>query len=144
MANCYIRRTLTGWVPYDESSKEIWNKYKLNEVYRADIVKPRELTSLRRYWALVNMVYSNSDQFSSTECLHQYLKIRCGHCTPITNKLTGEVFLVPNSISFSTLDEVEFQKVWKSIVDIICNEILPGITDVEIEYELQKVCGLAG
>lgn len=143
MAKLYLKRSLSGFIPADEASSELMRKYKVGEAYRAEMVRPRDGVAHRRYWALINIVLQNTEQFKSAELLHQYLKIRAGHCTPVVNKSTGEVYLIPASISYSTLDEVEFQKVWRAVVDVVCEEIIPGITEAEIEYEIQKVCGLA-
>lgn len=142
MARLYLKKTLTGFAPADEQSAELARKYNLGETYRADVCRPRETTSLRRYWALINLVLMNSDEFKTKEQLHAYLKIRAGHATPIVSKKTGEIFLVPNSIDFDTLDEAQFLDVWSKIIDVVCAEILPGVQASEMQYEIEKICGL--
>jgi hypothetical protein len=136
-------RTLNGLTPADDAGKEVLKRWPVGQALKVDVRKPRAHRSLRRYWGLVNLVFENSDQFKSTEQVHQYLKIRAGHCTHIVNKATGETFLIADSINYDNLDEDEFQKVWNSVVNVVCEEILPGITQPEIEHELQKCMGLA-
>jgi hypothetical protein len=143
VAKLLLKRKLGGWEEADDESREAARKFKVAETYRATIVKPRALVSLRRYWGLVNLVLHNTEQFESKDQLHQYLKLRARHATPIVSKTTGEVFMVPNSIDFDTLDETQFQEVWSRVIDVVCEEILPGITEDEINLELQRYMGLA-
>jgi hypothetical protein len=143
MAKLLLKRTLSGWTEADDESKALARKFVVGQTYRANISKPRELVSLRRYWGLVTLILDNSPQFTSKEQIHNYLKIRAGHCTPIVSKSTGEIFLVPNSIDFDSLDETQFQAVWNKVVDVVCEEILPGVSQDEINLEIQKCCGIA-
>jgi hypothetical protein len=143
MAKILLKRTLNGWAEADDDSRDAARKFRVGETYKASIVRPRDMRSHRRYWGLVTLILENTDQFASKEIIHNYLKIRAGHCTTIVSKTTGEVFLVPNSIDFDTLDETAFQDVWRRVVDVVCQEILPGVTENEINYEIQKCCGLA-
>ncbi len=143
MARLHLTRTLTGFAAADEPTAEAMRKYKVGDTYRAEVVKPRNIAMHRRYWALVTLCYQNSEQFSSTEQLHEYLKIRAGHCSQIVSKTTGEIFLVPKSIAFSEMDEVEFLEFWKRITDVICSEIIPGLDNEALELEIQRCAGMA-
>ena len=143
MTRLFLKRTLNGWTEADDTSKAGARKFEVGKTYRAEIVRPRSLKSLHRYWALVQLILDNTDQFKSKEQLHDYLKIRAGHCTPIVAKSTGETFLVANSIDFDTLDESAFAEVWSRIINVVCEDILPGISQDELVLEVQKLCGLA-
>jgi hypothetical protein len=143
MARLYLKRTLNGFAASDEASAEAMRKYKVGDTFRADVVKPRDLTNHRRYWALVTICFQNSDQFASAEQCHQYLKLRAGHCTPIASKLTGEVFYVPESISFSEMDEIGFQTFWQQVVNVVLTEVIPGIDQNSLIHEIEKICGVA-
>jgi hypothetical protein len=142
VAEIALTRTLSGLAPADDHAREVLRRWQLGETLKADVRKPRAHRSLRRYWALVNLVYQNSEQFKSPEAVHAYLKIRAGHCTPIVSKSTGEVFLVPDSISYDRLDETEFRAVWERVVQVVADEIL-GTGVPEIEAEIMRIVGLA-
>ncbi len=143
MADLYLKRTLAGFSAADESTADAMRSYKLNEVFRASVVKPRNLKNHRRWWALCNLIYQNSDQFNSADQVHDYLKILAGHCSQIVSKSTGEVFLVADSISFGSLDEVQFQDVFGRAVKAVSEHILPGIDVDSVQYEIEKLCGIA-
>ena len=38
MARLYLKRTLSGFAPADEPSADIARKFKVGEIYRADII----------------------------------------------------------------------------------------------------------
>lgn len=143
MAELFLRKTLSGFVAADEASQDAMRSYKLNETYRANVVKPRDLINHRRYWALVNMVFKNSDVYKSPDQLHQHLKILAGRCSPVVSKATGETYLIADSISFSAMDETEFQAFWSRCITAVCEHILPGIEEFAVTYEIERVLGLA-
>ena len=143
MARLFLRRTLAGWSNADDASQEAARRFKVGETYKAEIVRPRSLKTLGRYWVLVQMIMDNTDMFPSKEVLHQYLKIRAGHATPIVAKSTGEIHLIANSIDFDTLDEGAWQEVWGRICDVVMADIIPGLTRDEIELEVQRLVGAA-
>lgn len=143
MAEIFLKRTLSGFEAADDAAKEAMRKWAPGTQVKANCRVPRALRSLRRYWALVGMVQENTDMFPSRDALHAFLKIRAGHCTPIVIKASGEIVLVPNSIDFDTLGEDEFMDVWRRVCDVVVSEILPGITQADLELEVQRLIGLA-
>lgn len=143
MADLFLKRTLSGFQAADESTADAIRGYKLGETYRASVVKPRNLKNHRRWWALCNLIYQNSDQYKSAEMVHEHLKILAGHCTPIVSKGTGEVYLIANSISFGSLDEAQFQDVFGRAVLAVSEHILPGIEVGAVSLEIERICGIA-
>jgi len=89
------------------------------------------------------MILDNSESFRSKEQVSDFLKLRTGHTLSITAKSTGEVFEVPSSIDFDTLDETQFAELWQRVCDVVVADIMPGITQHEIEYEIGKIVGIA-
>lgn len=143
MARMYLKRTLGGFVPADDASVETAKRFKLGESYRAEMVKPRSRKTLGRYWVLCQMILDNTEMFRSKEQVSDFLKLRSGHTTQIASAKTGEIFHVADSIDFDSLDETQFQEFWSRACDVIAEDLLPGITESEINYEVQKIVGLA-
>lgn len=142
MAAVTLVRTLTGLAPADDAAAAVIKRWNLGEHVRADIRKPRAHRSLRRWWALCNLVYQNSEQFASPELVHQFLKIRAGHAIEIVSKATGEVYLLADSINYERLSEDEFMDVWNRAVKVVAEDIL-GTGVPEIEAEIARCIGLA-
>jgi hypothetical protein len=141
--DCNLIRTLNGAAPADDAAKELFRKWPIGEKRKCDVRKPRDYRSLKRYMALCKLVYENNDQFKSPAQVHDYLKIRAGHCTHIVSAKTGEIFTVADSIDYDTLDEDQFQEVWQRVVKVVAEEIIPGIDIPSMELEVLKCCGLA-
>lgn len=75
MAKLYLKRTLTGFAPADEASQEIARKYKVGEVYRADVVKPRSYQHHKLCFALLGLTFEKSG------AVHQFREVPEGRST---------------------------------------------------------------
>lgn len=136
-------RTLTGLAPADDESRRVLARIPMGQTVRADVHRPRRNKNLRRWWALCELLADNCEQFKSPDMAHEWLKIMAGHCQQIVSKSTGEVFLIADSIAFSRLDEDQFQDVWVRAVKAVCEHLLPGVTEREIEEEILRLIGAA-
>jgi hypothetical protein len=143
VAKLALRRTLAGFAAADEHAQELLKRFPVGEVFKAEVVKPRSRKTLGRYWVLCQMILDNTELFRSKEQISDYLKIRTGHSTSIVSAKTGEIFHVANSISFDELDEAEFAEFWQRACDVVVEDLLPGITEIELNYEVQKLVGIA-
>lgn len=139
-----LTRTLSGCSPGDDFARGYFQRWPLGETRKANVRKPRAHKSLKRWWGLCNLVHANSDQFRSPDMVHDWLKIRAGHCVSIVSKSTGETWLMADSISYDAIeDEADFQDIWKRAVKAVSEEIL-GTGIPEIEAEIMRCCGMAG
>lgn len=143
MADLHLRRTLNGFAPADQEAADLMKGYKMNAVYRAKVVRPREHRNNNRWWKLCELIRDNTEGYASKEQVSDHIKILCGHTTTVTSKATGEMYHLPNSISFSALDEIEFQDVWLRAIRAVDEHILPGVGEQAIQYEIEKLMGLA-
>lgn len=141
MTTILCRRTVSGLSADDDAATCVLRRIKPGDVVRVEVRRPRNLSAHRRWFALVNMIYANSEDYGSPELVHAHLKLLAGHADPIVNKATGETYLVPKSISFSSMDEDQFQALWARVVPKVCTEIIPGISEPEIEDEINRLVG---
>ena len=143
MTQILCKRTVSGLSADDDAATAVLRKIKVGDVVRVEVRRPRNLQAHRRFFALVNLVYSNSEDFPSPEVPRKVLTCRAGHATPVVIKSTGEVMLIPDSISFSNMDQDEFDAFWQRVVKVVCEEILPGVTEADIEAEILSCVGAA-
>jgi len=136
-------RTLSGLTPADDHARRILEKIDQGKTVNVEYKQPRNGPMHRRFWALCQMVYDNSDTYGSAEQVADHLKILAGHCTSVASKGTGEVYLIPKSISFSAMDQGEFDAFWTRVVKAVTEHLLPGVTSTEIENELCNLIGAA-
>lgn len=128
MARVFLQKTLTGFVPADEASKEIWHKYKTGGVYRADIVKPRSYQHHKLCMALLNLTYDNLPEkyakcYASFDQFRYAVAEAAGHEESYVS-LDGEIKTMPKSISYDAIpDDVEFGRVMAAMMTV-CARIL--------------------
>ena len=136
MARLFLKRTLSGFEPADDASKDSWRKYKVGEIYRAEVVKPRSYRHHKLAFALLNLTYENQDRYTSFDHFRKAVAIEAGHVEELI-KLDGEVLLQPKSISYDALDEVEFGRVMSAMMTV-CANILGMQNLRELEAEVSK------
>ena len=141
MTTIAVIRTLGGLSPADDHARKVLAKIEQGKQVSVEYKQPRNGPMHRRYWALAQMVYDNSDTYGSAEQVSDHLKILAGWCTSVASKGTGEVYLLPKSISFSAMDQGEFDDFWVRVVKAVTEHLIPGVTSTEIENEL---CNLIG
>lgn len=137
-----LQNTSTGLVPlYDEDYDEK-KKLKRGEVYEAEIRLPRNLAFHRKYWALLRCAweYLNERQqdffHNDIEVFRKSLQVTAGWCEPLYNINTKEWYHAPKSISFESMKEEEFSKLYNNVRDILFRAIIPNISQEEFERNL--------
>lgn len=135
MARLYLRKTLTGFEPADAESAELHRKYKVGEIYRADVVKPRSYKHHKLCMALLTLTFNNQERFASFEIFRKAVAMAAGHVEKIQT-LDGQVIDAPGSLSYDALDEIEFTKVFGAMMTICCD--LLGMSAPELEAEVSK------
>jgi hypothetical protein len=66
------------------------------------------------------------------EALLTILKIKTGRAVPFIDSSNGRTFWVPESISFESMDEGEFQIVHRDFCRVIARDYLPGMTPEQV------------
>lgn len=143
MSVIMCKRTVSGLSPDDDAASAVLRKVPLGAVVKVEVRRPRNLSAHRRWFALCNLIYQNCEQYASPDVVHGHLKILAGHATPIVSHVTGETWLIPNSISFSSLDEDAFQQVWRRACQAVCETILPTLTVSDLDNEIMRIVGHA-
>lgn len=142
MARLHLQKTLNGFVPADEESRELARKFKTGEVYRAEIVKPRNYKSLKLFHALVSLTYSNLPEryhqlWPTPRHFRRMLADAVGHVEEFTTQ-DGERKFVPLSVSYEDIpDEATFTVIFGQMM-AVCQHLL-GIENLsELEGEVSR------
>ena len=120
MSKISLVRTLSGFKPAYDSDFELSKKIKLNEIYEYEFKKPRNYNFHKKFFALVNMVFQNQEQYTNFEHLRKDLIIESGNYD-LRYDLLGVEIREAKSISFSSMDEVKFSELYNSVIDVIIN-----------------------
>lgn len=111
-------RTLSGFKTAYDSDFELAKKIKIGEVYEYEYKKPRNYRFLKKFFALVKMVYDNQEQYTNIEHLRKDLIIESGNYD-LRHDLHGVEIREAKSISFANMKEEEFSELYNSVVDVV-------------------------
>lgn len=125
-------KTLNGLIPGDEDTEEWYKKLKLGAGVRADFAVMRNIKFHRKLFALLNLAFDywepgeidtkfgvpqkNRDNFRKN------LTILAGYGYPVFN-VDGSWKMEAESISFAKMDNVKFERLYNSILNVILLQI---------------------
>lgn len=129
-----VKKTPTGLRPVFDSDYNLYSKIKIGEEFEIEYKKKRNILFHRKMFALFNLCFSNQEAYSNITDLRRDLTITAGYYNETANVLTGEVFKHAKSISFASMDNVEFSELYEAIKTVIIQWL--GITNEQIEEEI--------
>lgn len=113
----YCKKTYIGLIPASRNDFDLLQNSKLkdNEFYTVEVKKPRNVLFHRKYFSLLNICFENQEYFETAESLRHYLTMKAGYVNEI--KTPDGSFFEPKSISFSSMDGIEFEKFYNASID---------------------------
>jgi hypothetical protein len=131
-------KTLSGVLkPAFDSDLEKFKQLPLNEPFTVTYTKKRNAKFHRKFFALINLCYQNQSIFNNLEHLRKELIICAGHYEIIFDLDTGTQKKEALSISFSNMDETQFNKLYSDVLNVICEKFLfdkQEILEYLVEY----------
>jgi len=118
----HIRKTSDRLVPCGEESVKVFNKLKNDDEIYVEYKPRRNYKFHKKYWALLNAVLINQEHFKTVDNIHEAVKYRAGYYETIFT-FNGESFIKTKSISFHTLDNMEFESFYDTAIDV-CVELV--------------------
>lgn len=129
-----IKNDKGQFIPAYNSGYEKAKRIKEGTEVLANIRKPRNIKFHRKFFALLNMGFKNQERYTEFEDYRAVMSMKAGFYKTIeTDK--GVVYL-PKSISFSKMDELEFEELYSKMIDVLIREL--KITEETIEQELMN------
>lgn len=129
----YLIKNDTGqFIPAYNSGYEKAKRFKPGETLLADIKRPRNIGFHRKFFALLNMGFSNQEQYDIFEDYRAVMIMKAGYYKAIETD-RGVVYL-PKSISFASMDNLEFEELYSKMIDVLIKEL--GLDQESIEKEL--------
>lgn len=133
----FIRKTLNGWVPADEQAQAIHKRQKAGQVYRADIVQPRNYRHHCMFMALLDLTFQNQEKYTNERMFRTAVALAAGHVEEAIT-LDGELHLVPLRYSYDDIpDEQEFTEKFGAAMTV-CAKILHDMDLDELEAEVGR------
>lgn len=110
----YMRKIGPQTLRVDDAHSEelLMGKWKVGDVLKCTVKRPRNPNQHRLYWAVLQTVFENSDKWPTVEALHRDLKLALGlvdwHVSMWAEKHI--TYPVPRSIAFDSMSQDEFEE----------------------------------
>lgn len=135
MSELYLMRTVGGLKACDDAGVDALRKIKTGEIVQCEITRPRNVAHHRKFWALLNVFWQATGDWSSTYGVLIELKVRLGHVQEVLLRDTGELVRVPKSISFARMDQSEFDVFYERCIAELC-KMGGGIEEEALRQEV--------
>lgn len=137
-----LTRTLRGFEPSDDDSREAMKAIKLGASVKCEVRIARDNSRMRYFWGLVGVIVDNTDDEifgGSKEACADSIKLAIGHVDQVQvyDEAKGwRIERSPKSISFSKLTEPEFQDFIKraeayacAVLCVTSDQLADALTD---------------
>tara|TARA_R110001599_G_scaffold171353_1_gene362415 strand:+ start:435784 stop:436257 length:474 start_codon:yes stop_codon:yes gene_type:complete len=135
-------------IPFDEGAAEFIRKAKTGSLVHADFKKMRNYEFHKKYFALINFAF---EQWEPSEVKYKGVTIAknvtrfrkdmailAGFCDA-TFTVNGDVRFEPRSISFASMDEIEFEKLYSKTIDVVLARILTKYTRADLDEVVARL-----
>lgn len=113
-----VKKTHNGLIPLYDSDYENYSKIPIGKEFEIECKQTRNIKFHRKFFALINMVFQNQEQYTNIEHLRKDLIIESGNYD-LRHDLHGVEIREAKSISFAQMDEIQFSELYNSVVDVI-------------------------
>lgn len=140
MANLALVKTHNGYVPSCEQDQEIFSSHKLGAVIHADFKKMRNPKFHRKFFALLNLGFDSFEPVAiegkhgpiekNFEQFRADVTILAGFYEQ-AYRLDGTVRTNAKSISFGSMSEHEFNKLYSAVINVLLKNVLTHYKDAD-------------
>ncbi len=120
--------------PLDENGVK---RISVGEALEFDYKVPRNYKFLQKFFVFMKAVYdieAIQEQFPSVEHLRYALTMDAGYFETVTG-MNGQIYLKPKSISFSKMDEAEFDQFYAKVMEIVLKRLPTYVKEDIFEME---------
>ena len=138
MAKYLLQKTLDGKLrPTDDEGDNALRKLKVGSEVWVELRKARNPKHHRQYFALLHLVYDNQERYTSFDHFRAAVQMQAGHVEWIA-ALDGCAVPLPKSIDYSSLDEIQFSKVFSETMAVCVNDFLKGVELDDLRAEVGR------
>ena len=137
-----------SFIPASEDDAALLSKVKAGETVKLILTRPRNIKFHRKFFALMQLAFDYweppkhgegsafADKMTVERNFDRFrydVTILAGYYDA-TYRLNGDVRLEAKSISFGSMSEDDFEKLYSKVIDVISNRVCTKFS----EYELRK------
>ena len=140
----YCRVTPYGLVPLYDSDHDLKQRLRVGSTVRCRVSLPRNYRFHKKFFALVRLTFDNlpmpiAERWnvrSENDMLRRF-KRDLGYFSSALNE-AGEREVEYRSISFSAMDEEEFERFYDDCVNLVLYSYIPGISRQDLLEEVEQ------
>ena len=128
------------FLPAFNTDHDLSKKIKTGEIVKVAMTRPRNPGFHRKFMAMIKMFHDNlpeelDNQIPTFNNMLDVVKVLAGHYT-ILHFPDGTISKVPKSISFGSMDDLEFEEFYSKSLDVGLKHFLIGMDPRELENEI--------
>ncbi len=143
-----MRKVPGGWVPATAVDAAALDRFKVGEQMHGEFTKQRNPDFHRKFFAMLGVGFDAFEPAARTfrglpvqKNLERFRKdciCAAGFYDPVAN-LNGEVRAEAKSISFGSMDDIEFEGVYSAVADVLLQRVLSNYTREDLERVVQEI-----
>jgi len=132
-------KTSFGLKPISDEDIKRLKKIEEGEVVIAEYTRSRNYRFLKKYMALIQLMWENDSLNLTRERYRKEMEIAAGYFEAYQG-YDGDVRREPKSISFGKMEEEEFEQLFQDMLQIACMRLNvdSGTISKELKYKLGK------
>ena len=142
-----------GFLPVDDDAQKVHQRMEVGEAAPFTAVRVRDIKSHRRYWKLMELCAEHCERIelpyggvmivSHKNHVHTAIKLCTGHVDTIFDAFGKPAYQIPKSTDFESMTADEWAEYWPRVLDVVQEQVLPGVSIDAVQFELLKCMGLA-
>ena len=140
----YCRVTPYGLVPLYDSDHDLKQRLRVGSTVRCRVSLPRNYRFHKKFFALVRLTFDNLPvpvlerwNIRTEDDMLRRFKRDLGYFSSTLNE-AGEREVEYRSISFSAMDEEEFERFYDDCVNLVLYSYIPGINRQDLLEEVEN------
>jgi len=108
-----------AFYPMSEHDEEIM--HSLSGEYKLVATQPRNVGNHKRFFAFLKIIFDMQESFEDIDMFRSWLLMKAGYVKTAVAP-NGVTFFVPESMSWASMDEPVFQKVFGKIINVVVSD----------------------
>ena len=126
-----VVNTVTGLVPKYGTDYEAKKRLPIGWEGIVTVRLPRNYEFHKKFFALLHLGFENQDNYGDFDDYRALITCRAGYYKEI--KTDKGVVYMPKSISFSKMDELEFEELYNKVINLLVKDLKISVEDIEHE-----------
>jgi hypothetical protein len=144
MASLNLVKDLSGLKPLGSDDLELMKTIPMGSLLECEFSKKRNPQFHRKFFALLNLGYEywqpeemewrGFKSVKNFEVFRNQITVLAGFFE-VAAGVDGKVKVIPKSISFARMDDIEFNKLYSKVLDVIWNKVLSTVFNSKSELD---------